>query len=186
MSTLKFKRGLFAKLPTLNVGEPCCTTDSKQVYLGTSGGNIELYTDSTIIPCCKAYASSNPGIGTSVYVTIPLDTATINNYSMWNSSSNTKLTCNKSGVYLINACFTFIYNEIGVRSIKVVLNGTEVIGQVNNAPSPTINHRMNLSVLRELSVNDYIELQVYQDSGSIIVGMVENINSISLSAVKVG
>ena len=37
--TLKFKRGLYADLPTLAVGEPGFTTDKYQLYVGSPAGN---------------------------------------------------------------------------------------------------------------------------------------------------
>ena len=37
--TLKFKRGAFANLPTLAVGEPGFTTDRYQLYVGSPDGN---------------------------------------------------------------------------------------------------------------------------------------------------
>jgi hypothetical protein len=42
MALIKFKRGLKASLPTLNEGEPGFTTDTKEVFIGTSSGNIQL------------------------------------------------------------------------------------------------------------------------------------------------
>lgn len=38
-NTLKFKRGLLAGLPTAAEGEPLFTTDTKDLYIGTSSGN---------------------------------------------------------------------------------------------------------------------------------------------------
>jgi hypothetical protein len=40
--TLKFKRGAFADLPTLAVGEPGFTTDTYQLYIGGPGGTNRL------------------------------------------------------------------------------------------------------------------------------------------------
>jgi ribosomal protein L25 (general stress protein Ctc) len=42
MSVIKFKRGLKASLPTLEVGEPGFTTDTKEFYIGSGTGNVQL------------------------------------------------------------------------------------------------------------------------------------------------
>ncbi len=39
---LQFKRGLKASLPALSVGEPGFCTDTKELFVGASGGNIQL------------------------------------------------------------------------------------------------------------------------------------------------
>lgn len=40
--TLKFNRGLAAGLPSLAVGEPAFTTDTRRLYVGSSAGNINI------------------------------------------------------------------------------------------------------------------------------------------------
>ena len=42
MNTIRFKRGQAINLPSLAVGEPAFATDEKNVYIGSSGGNIKL------------------------------------------------------------------------------------------------------------------------------------------------
>ncbi len=44
---IQFKRGLKASLPTLNVGEPGLCTDTKEVFVGNSAGNIGLVNKET-------------------------------------------------------------------------------------------------------------------------------------------
>lgn len=41
---IQVKRGLKAQLPTLAVGEPALTTDTKDVFIGHTDGNLELAT----------------------------------------------------------------------------------------------------------------------------------------------
>lgn len=44
-NTIKIKRGSNANLPSLNEAELAFTTDTKQLYAGTAGGNKELFKD---------------------------------------------------------------------------------------------------------------------------------------------
>ena len=45
---IQFKRGLKANLPTLSVGEPAFTTDSKDLYIGSDTGNIQFAKNSAV------------------------------------------------------------------------------------------------------------------------------------------
>jgi hypothetical protein len=42
MAIIKFKRGLKVNLPTLGLGEPAFTTDTRKVYVGNGTNNTEL------------------------------------------------------------------------------------------------------------------------------------------------
>jgi hypothetical protein len=42
MPKIEFKRGTKDKLPTLDVGEPAFTTDTKEFFIGSDEGNIEF------------------------------------------------------------------------------------------------------------------------------------------------
>jgi hypothetical protein len=42
MSKIQFKRGLEKDLPTLSLGEPGYTTDTKKLFVGSSSGNIQI------------------------------------------------------------------------------------------------------------------------------------------------
>lgn len=39
---IQIKRGLKSNLPTLNVGEPALCTDTKEVFIGSASGNVQL------------------------------------------------------------------------------------------------------------------------------------------------
>jgi hypothetical protein len=42
MSLIKFKRGTKANLPTLETAEPALTTDTKELFIGTAEGNVQI------------------------------------------------------------------------------------------------------------------------------------------------
>ncbi len=42
MSNIQFKRGVKANLPTLSVGEPAFTTDTKEFFIGDGTTNIKI------------------------------------------------------------------------------------------------------------------------------------------------
>lgn len=45
MNTIKLKRGRHENLPVLAVGEPAFTTDTKELYIGTTTGNVKISAD---------------------------------------------------------------------------------------------------------------------------------------------
>ena len=47
-STIKIKRGLKTNLPTLAVGELGYCTDTNEVFIGTSGGNVLINEDTDV------------------------------------------------------------------------------------------------------------------------------------------
>jgi hypothetical protein len=48
MSTIKVKRGLKANVPTLSDGEFGLATDTKELFIGNSSGNIQMQTNNPI------------------------------------------------------------------------------------------------------------------------------------------
>lgn len=45
---IQIKRGAASKLPTLDVGEPGFTTDTKRLYIGSSSGNVAIANKSEV------------------------------------------------------------------------------------------------------------------------------------------
>ena len=45
MNLIKLKRGRHENLPTLAIGEPAFTTDTKELYIGTATGNVKISAD---------------------------------------------------------------------------------------------------------------------------------------------
>jgi hypothetical protein len=66
---IQIRRGLKTNLPSLDVGEPALCTDTREVYVGNSGGNVQLVSKETLdshtgnytlqIPYAAAAGSAN-------------------------------------------------------------------------------------------------------------------------------
>lgn len=88
------------------------------------------------------------------------DTDTIHD----NSTNNSRLTCNTAGKYLIIGNVTWDNNTTNSRYLSILLNNGTFL--TNNHFSAAIaNVDQSVSIIYDLAVNDYVELQVYQDSG---------------------
>ena len=91
------------------------------------------------------------------------DTDTIHD----NSTNNSRLTCKTAGKYLVYLNMTFISNTTGTRLTGLLLNGSEAqgLGRTTHNPSAGSDTHMIHVALVDLAVNDYLEAQVWQDSG---------------------
>jgi hypothetical protein len=86
------------------------------------------------------------------------------------TSSNTgRLTAPVAGWYDIFADIEFEKHATGQRYIRFVKNGTTVIGHIGPMMAiATVNTRVNLSIQAKLTVNDYVQVEAYQDSGGAL------------------
>jgi hypothetical protein len=106
MSVIKFKRGLKASIPSLNIGEPAFTTDTKEFFIGSSSGNVQIGLSTTQLNLLNDYTD------------IRSITGEPNGFPNRNDSSisydlNTR-TVTVSG--------TFIYYSKGIKYSKVAVN----------------------------------------------------------------
>ena len=75
---IRLKRGIKSNLPTLSDGEPAFTTDEKELYIGSSSGNVKLTRNSEVSNLTsKSHTHSNKSI---------IDTITSTLISNWNSA----------------------------------------------------------------------------------------------------
>lgn len=103
-----------------------------------------------------------------------------------NVTNNSRLTCRYAGVYQISATVEFVSNATGIRYLHIRLNGTtdiaaDIAPAVSGSP-----HRMSLSTLYQLAVNDYVELGANQTSGGNLNISVIGNSSPEFMMVRVG
>lgn len=85
------------------------------------------------------------------------------------SGSNTRFTVKTAGVYLFTADVAWGIQAGGRRYASFVLNGSATAFAAVNA-APTVAGECGFVLVRQrlFAVNDYIELTVFQDSGSAV------------------
>jgi hypothetical protein len=78
----------------------------------------------------------------------------------------TKLFCRTAGKYQIFANIAFDNNNVGYRSVSIMLNGlTRIAYEVQYNNSTTFYTAINISTFYNMNVNDYVEVEAYQNSG---------------------
>ena len=113
--------------------------------------------------------SATTGVNTTVNFNGPDDWDAA---SMHDPSVNpSRMTVPVGGVYEINATISWDATANGIRVIDVIKNGAGLVAEVIEG-HPTVatgSVRQLLSDQIRLNANDYIEVTVYQDSGSSIL-----------------
>lgn len=88
----------------------------------------------------------------------------------WNIANPTRLVAPRGGIYDIKCAITFALNATGVRQVRLLLNGTPVTAPQTlttlgaTTGSETVLNCVFPSIL--IGIGSYVEIEVYQNSGS--------------------
>jgi hypothetical protein len=117
-------------------------------------------------PSVRVYNSAAQSIPNNTTTALTFNTELHDTHQMHSTTSNTgRLTCTIPGVYYYWAMVEFNTNNTGVRDLRVLLNGSTIIG-LDRRPTMAANEP-TLCVVGEykLSVGDYLSCSVTQNSG---------------------
>lgn len=89
------------------------------------------------------------------------DTDTIHD----NVTNNTRLTCTTAGVYVITGSVSMQSNAAALKGIRIILNGATVIAEESTTAADTDVFTRTITTIYNLSATDYVELQVYHNTG---------------------
>lgn len=107
-------------------------------------------------------------VTSGVLLALEFDTERYDTDGMHDAGSNTRLTCQVAGKYLIKAQVRFSSNSNGYRYAQLRLNGATEIGQVAIGANPSEDTVIVTSTIKDLAVADYVEVVAYQNSGSTL------------------
>lgn len=120
-------------------------------------------------PAARVYHSVAQSIATATVTALAFDSERFDNDSIHDvTTNNSRLTCKTAGKYLISGSVTFASNATGFREVYIRINGGVSIALVNSPAISGASTRLHVSTLYALSVGDYVELLVYQDSGGAL------------------
>lgn len=128
---------------------------------------------------CRAYHSTTQTVATSTQTPLALDSERWDDGSMHdNTTNNTRLTVptGEGGLYMIGGCATLSSNTTNKREISIRLNGTTMIA-ANQYPAYQETRRFFIETVTKLSDGDYVELMLWQNSGSTLT--VEKVDGLS-------
>lgn len=129
---------------------------------GTDANAPKIYNAAAIVT-----RTANQSIPNATYTPISFDSQHFVNWSMHQIGTNpTRITIKVPGRHIIIGRAIFATNGTGVRAMRVVLNGTTFIGHAQDVDASVDSAGKLMMVCdRNFSVDDYIELEVYQSSG---------------------
>lgn len=120
---------------------------------------------SSVVPAARVSHDADQTISNDSQTTLAFNTEKYDTDTIHDpSTNNSRLTCKTAGQYTISASIQFASNSTGSRSILIVLNGTTIIGS-DQRRAADIATTCNLSIDYVLAVNDYVEVQAYQNRG---------------------
>jgi len=82
-----------------------------------------------------------------------------------NVTNNERITIKTAGKYFIGCYIPFDANATGQRSWRLLTGGDSIAQALINATAGSFNSVVTLITVEEFAVNDYIEAQVFQNSG---------------------
>jgi len=122
-------------------------------------------------PSVRVYRSTQQSIPNAAFTALSFDTVRYDTSGQWSAANPTRLTCQIAGTYSVWANFVFLTAAGGQsRFGQIVKNGTQAISKTGlnavtiTAAAPSVA----IPALVQLNVGDYLEVQVYQDSGAAL------------------
>lgn len=85
-----------------------------------------------------------------------------------NSTNPSRLVCKTAGKYAIGGTLNFSADSNGLRQIQIRRNGGNLIAvqRVGSVNTSGPSHALSVSTVFNLAINDYVELEGFQNSGS--------------------
>lgn len=83
----------------------------------------------------------------------------------WAIGTPTRLTCRFAGIYVITGHVYWEANAVGSRNFGVYLNGATLLALQREFGLAAVSCHQSIATTYKLSVGDFVELRVWQDSG---------------------
>ena len=137
----------------------------------------------------RAYNNANITIPNATWTTLTFNSERFDSGNLHNTATNTsRLTATSSGVYVITSNILVSVNGSGFRVANINVNGTFSIASMRLPAFSGDMVGMSFTTTYYLNQNDYVELLVYQNSGSSLTAVATGVGNSSpeFSMVKVG
>lgn len=130
----------------------------------------------------RAFRGTAQSINNSTFTSINLTSESVDTDGLHdNVTNNTRLTIALTGKYLIIGFLQFATNGTGERICRLLLNGTDGLGDFGLPASASIAIVIVNSAYSGFTATNYIEIQAWQNSGGAL-----NVDGASLSAIYLG
>lgn len=138
-------------------------------------------------PRAAIYKAANQSINNNAITTLTFDTERWDNDNMHDGANPTRLTCRTPGLYVVTAGVEFATNGAGQRQVMIVKNGVTFIAlDGRQTPAAALPARFVTTAQDLLAVGDYLEIQVFQNSGGALNVTAAPQSSSEFRACRVG
>jgi hypothetical protein len=152
-------------------------------------GALKQAAAGAVNPMARVMAGAAQSIPNNTFTPLTFVTpAAYDTDAMWAVGTPTRLTIKTAGKYLLEGTVMLGGSAGGVlRQFQFLLNGVVLPnGKQNAFPNGTNSHRITTSTVMSLSVGDYIEAAIYQDSGGALNTLYSaGVDACELSVTKI-
>ena len=141
-------------------------------------------------PTAVMYRSTSQSIANNSYTTVDLTSELSDTNGAHDTSTNpSRYTCPIAGDWLLLGAGSIVANATGGRGIRLLKNGSAIEGSAKfetNA-SASFGWVGQTSLIVTLAVGDYVQMQLYQNSGGALntdSGSVENYPRMSVALLR--
>lgn len=161
------------------VDEPTFSASDLKDHLDVQAREIRNWFNATHIgtdkihigdnPSARVYHSVSQSIANSSYVALAFNSETFDTDTIHDTvTNNSRLTAKTPGKYFICGNIRFAGNSVGFRGVTIKLNGVDIIADIESPNNGVDFLSLIISSVYNLSVNDYVELLAYQNSGGAL------------------
>lgn len=138
-------------------------------------------------PACRVYHNANQSIAASTETTLAFNSERFDTNTMHDTvTNNSRITINTAGVYVVTASVAFAAGTGTWTSYATIrVDGTTTIASQQHLAPTTLGTNISLSTIYKLSVGQYLEVRVWQNSGTINVNTVAQLSP-EFSAIWAG
>ncbi len=162
----------------LGAADTVLTSDGTDAAWVAAGGGADI--------SARVYKSGSQSIADSTATALTFDVERWDTDTIHDTGSNTsRLTAITAGKYVISGHVRWGGDSMGLRQLNIVHNtGGVIAGNWENNPT-TSAFDMSVAVIYDMAENEYVELQVWQNSGAALSVLIFARSSIEFGMSKV-
>lgn len=136
----------------------------------------------------RVYHNANQSITTATFTQLAFNSERYDTDSIHdNVTNNSRLTCQTAGKYLIIGSIYFAAAAGGSRHLAIRLSTGVDIAYMQLAPDASVNvYRATVAAIWDMTVGQYVEVRVYQDTGAGLNVLVNDSNSAEFMMQRIG
>jgi hypothetical protein len=131
-------------------------------------------TGTTINDAVRVVRTTNQSITDNTHTAISWEAVDTDSNSMWAGGNPTRMTVKHTGFHTVSASITFASNSTGIRYVGIKKNGTTWVAFMNMTPVSGADTFAAISHSLKLTLADYIEITVLQNSGGNLNALVNS------------